>query len=77
MTTDVDVTPERSKGNLTRLAAALRALGGAIRVDDLEEGLPCDTSAEALTGMKTLNLRTPTATSISPSNPTERTATPT
>lgn len=59
VTTDVDVTPERSNANLTRLAAALRELGGGIRVDDLEEGLPFDTSAEALTGMKTLNLRTP------------------
>ena len=30
-----------------------------IRVDDLEEGLPFSTSAEALAGVKTLNLRTP------------------
>ena len=59
VTTDVDVTPERSTANLDRLAAALRDLGGGIRVNDLEEGLPFDTSAEALAGMKTLNLRTP------------------
>lgn len=59
VTTDVDVTPNRTMQNLDRLASALRELGGGIRVDDLEEGLPFDTSAEALTGMKTLNLRTP------------------
>lgn len=59
VTTDVDVTPDRSADNLHRLAAALRDLGGGIRVDDLEEGLPFETSAEALAGMRTLNLRTP------------------
>ncbi len=59
VTTDVDVTPERSLANLGRLAAALRELGGGIRVDDLEDGLPFATSAEALAGVKTLNLRTP------------------
>ena len=59
MTTDVDVTPERSSANRGRLAAALRGLGGGIRVDDLENGLPFATSAEALGGVKTLNLRTP------------------
>ena len=59
VTTDVDVTPERSANNLARLAAALHELGGGIRVNDLEEGLPFDTSAEALAGMKMLNLRTP------------------
>ena len=40
VTTDVDVTPDRSADNLHRLAAALRDLGGGIRVDDLEAGLP-------------------------------------
>lgn len=59
VTTDVDVTPDRTAENLDRLALALRELGGGIRVDDLAEGLPFDTSAEALAGMKTLNLRTP------------------
>lgn len=59
VTTDVDVTPDRTAENLVRLALALRELGGGIRVDDLEEGLPFDTSAEALAGVKTLNLRTP------------------
>ena len=58
-TTDIDLTPDRSTTNLKRLAHALRDLDAGIRVDDLEQGLPFDTSAEALAGMKTLNLRTP------------------
>jgi hypothetical protein len=45
-TTDVDVTPAMTKENLTRLAAALRELHAGIRVDELPEGLPFDTSAE-------------------------------
>ena len=36
MTTDIDVTPNRTHTNLARLAAALRDLGGGIRVDDLD-----------------------------------------
>lgn len=53
-TTDIDVTPATTPENLDRLAAALRALGAGIRVDDLPEGLPFDTSAEALRGIRTL-----------------------
>ena len=52
MTTDIDITPERSGDNLNRLATAIRELGGGVRVDDLEDGLPFDTSAEALAGVK-------------------------
>ena len=44
---------------LDRLVRALRDLRAGIRVHDLEQGLPFDTSAEAVAGMKTLNLRTP------------------
>lgn len=58
-TADIDVTPATTPENLDRLAAALRALGAGIRVDDLPEGLPFDTSAEALRGIRMLNLRTP------------------
>jgi hypothetical protein len=58
-TKDIDVTPATTHENLARLAAALRELGAGIRVDELPEGLPFDTSAEALRGMKMLNLRTP------------------
>jgi hypothetical protein len=58
VTTDIDLTPDRTPANLARLAAALRDLGGGIRVDDLDHGLSFDTSPEALAGTKTLNLRT-------------------
>lgn len=57
-TTDVDITPASDHENLDRLAAALRELDAGIRVDDLPDGLPFDTSADALAGMRTLNLRT-------------------
>lgn len=58
-TYDIDITPDTATANLTRLAAALRELQAGIRVDDLPTGLPFDTSAEALAGMRMLNLRTP------------------
>ncbi len=58
-TQDMDVTPQTTDENLRQLAAALRELGAGIRVDELPEGLPFDTSAEALRGMKMLNLRSP------------------
>ncbi|MDP9092559.1 MAG: hypothetical protein M3N95_06335 [Actinomycetota bacterium] len=58
-TTDVDVAPATTEDNLTRLVAALRELQAGIRVNDVPDGLPFDTSADALRGMKMLNLRTP------------------
>jgi len=57
-TKDIDVAPATTTENLTRLVAALRELNAGIRVDEMLEGLPFDTSAEALKGMKMLNLRT-------------------
>lgn len=54
-----DVTPATTVDNLERLSAALRELKAGIRVNDLAEGLPFNTSADALLGMKALNLRTP------------------
>lgn len=57
-TQDVDITPAVTQENLSRLTAALRELRAGIRVDDMPEGLPFDTSAEALRGIRTLNLRT-------------------
>lgn len=54
----MDVAPATTVENLDRLAAALRELRAGIRMDDLPDGLPFDTSAEALRGMKMLNLRT-------------------
>ena len=56
-TKDIDVAPATTTQNLTRLVAALRELEAGIRVDEMPEGLPFDTSAEALKGMKMLNLR--------------------
>lgn len=58
-TNDIDVTPATTSGNLRRLIAALRDLRAGIRVDELPDGLPFDTSAEALAGLRILNLRTP------------------
>lgn len=58
-TTDIDVTPATTPENLGRLAEALHDLRAGIRVEDLPEGLPFSTSAEALRGMRMLNLRTP------------------
>jgi len=56
-TKDIDVAPATTTQNLTRLAAALRELKAGIRVDEMPKGLPFDTSAEALKGMRMLNLR--------------------
>jgi hypothetical protein len=56
-TKDIDVAPATTTENLTRLAAALRELKAGIRVDELPDGLPFDTSAAALKGMTMLNLR--------------------
>lgn len=58
-TQDIDVTPATSTENLARLSAALGELEAGIRVNELPEGLPFDTSAEALRGIKMLNLRSP------------------
>jgi len=40
----------------------IHQLHAGIRVNDVPDGLPFDTSAEALRGQKMLNLRKPTAT---------------
>jgi hypothetical protein len=57
-TKDIDVAPATTTANLTRLVAALRELNAGIRVDEMPDGLPFDTSAKVLKGMKMLNLRT-------------------
>lgn len=57
-TRDIDVTPATTVENLARLATALGDLHAGVRVDELPEGLPFDTSPEALRGVKMLNLRT-------------------
>ncbi len=56
-TEDIDITPAVDVDNLGRLAAALRELDARVRVSDPPDGLPFDTSADALRGMSMLNLR--------------------
>lgn len=58
-TEDIDITPATDPDNLARLADALRELGAGIRITDAPDGLPFDTSAEALRGVSMLNLRCP------------------
>lgn len=57
-TADIDVTPQRSPANLTRLSAALDELQATIRVDDLPDGLPFRHDARSLASVTVLNLRT-------------------
>lgn len=57
-TEDVDVTPEMSPGNLTRLSAALRELDARVRHPDVPEGLPFDHDATSLAGSLFWNLIT-------------------
>ena len=45
VTVDIDVVPERSDGNLERLAEALRGLGARIRTEGEPDGLSFDCSA--------------------------------
>lgn len=58
-TTDVDITPEMSRANLDRLAAALKELRARVRVDDVPEGLPFGADATSLAGLRFANLTTP------------------
>ena len=58
VTTDVDVTPERSRDNLDRLSAALKDLGARIRTDAAPEGLAFDHNGESLATAEIWNLTT-------------------
>jgi len=58
VTTDVDITPDRSPENLERLAAALVALDARIRTEGEPDGLPFDRSARMLERASLLNLTT-------------------
>ena len=61
VTVDLDVVPERSEENLSRLAAALRSLDARIQVADAPAGLAFDCSAGFLRNLPEdaiLNLRT-------------------
>lgn len=57
-TEDVDVTPEMSTENLTRLSDALRDLGARVRHPDIPEGLPFAHDAASLAGSVFWNLTT-------------------
>ena len=57
-TQDLDITPETSIDNLTRLSDALRHLVARIRTDDVPEGLPFDHDAESLAAAGVWNLTT-------------------
>ena len=48
VTLDVDITPDFDRGNLERLATALRSLDARIRAEGSPQGLPFDCSAAFL-----------------------------
>jgi hypothetical protein len=58
-TRDIDLTPESSFQNLTRLSAALKELGARIRSDAVDEGLPFDHDGRSLTASSVWNLICP------------------
>jgi hypothetical protein len=58
LTADADITPDRSRDNLVRLAAALRELGARVYTESVPEGLPFDPSAEMLGRAELWNLVT-------------------
>lgn len=57
-TNDVDVTPERSAENLSRLSDALTGLDARVRVDGIPEGLEFRHNAQSLADVMVLNLTT-------------------
>lgn len=58
-TRDIDLTPDSSLENLTRLSAALKELGARIRTGDVDEGLPFDHDARSLAASSVWNLMCP------------------
>lgn len=58
-TNDLDITPARSADNLTRLSAALRAIGARIRTPDDPDGLPFAHTGSSLSDAQVWNLQTP------------------
>jgi hypothetical protein len=57
-TVDIDVCPSRAKDNLSRLAAALRALGARLRIEGDPEGVAFDPHADLLVNVTTMTLIT-------------------
>ncbi|MGH7556694.1 MAG: hypothetical protein ACREMD_02710 [Gemmatimonadota bacterium] len=58
VTTDVDITPDRTPDNLTVLAGALEQLEARVRREGVPGGLAFDPSAEFLSRVEILNLTT-------------------
>jgi hypothetical protein len=55
-TRDIDVTPEASPENLTRLSLALKELGALIRTEAVPEGLPFSHDAASLAAAEVWDL---------------------
>jgi hypothetical protein len=58
LTADAGITPDRSRDNLVRLAAALEELEARVYTEGVPEGLPFDCSAETLDRADLWNLVT-------------------
>ena len=58
VTTDIDVTPQRSNENLSRLSVALEELDARIWTQEEPEGFPFDHDAESLAGVEILHMVT-------------------
>jgi hypothetical protein len=58
VTTDVDVVPERSEGNLSRLSDALRAMHARVWTPTEPDGVPFDHDARSLAEVNVWNLVT-------------------
>lgn len=58
VTTDIDITPRTTSGNLERLSTALRELGARIRVAGIPDGLEFDHDGASLARAATWNLTT-------------------
>jgi hypothetical protein len=57
-TGDVDITPESSRENLTRLSAALTQMEARVRSQGVEDGLPFSHDADSLAAVGVWNLTT-------------------
>jgi len=57
-TVDIDVCPSRTKDNLTRLSAALKALGARPRVESDVEGVAFEPHPDLLVNLTTMTLVT-------------------
>ncbi len=57
-TVDVDITPDRSRENMRRLAGALNELQAAIRTGDGQVEVPGGMTAELIEQMQVMKLRT-------------------